>query len=121
MPATSIRMSASSSTIRMSCAMNDHFRFLLRLTLRERSLRVALRQGGAAFHRVGRTRGEDQADLRPAIAAILEYQFARMVFHDLLDDGKPQPRPLGAGRDIRLGQGLPALPRQALAVVLDHQ
>src|SRR5579871_6594230 len=108
MPLIPILMSASSSTIRMSCAMNHRFRLLQPRALR-RSLAERCR------------RREDQADPGPAARAVVEQQFACVVFHDLLHDGKTKPGTLVPCRDVRLRQALPPMLRQALAVILDAE
>src|SRR5579883_2830653 len=99
-----MRISASSSTIRMSCAMADG----THLPLLVRQIRPA-----ALAER------KNQADPRPDRLAVLENQLPLVIFHDLFDDGETQARPLGARRHIGLGQTLAALLRQTLAVVLD--
>src|SRR5258707_11087082 len=103
MPEISIRMSSSSSTIRMSCAMRDRPRLDL-AALRRRFLHAA---------------PEHQADPRAAARRVLETQLASVVLHDLLDDRQPQPRAFGPRRDVGLGQPLPSLRWQAAAIVVD--
>src|SRR5271165_5838485 len=102
-----MRMSASSSTIRMSCAMADRAQ-LHRLL---RSIRV--------FGRPALGNGEDEPHPRAVRFPILQHQLALMIFQDLLDDGETQTGSLCSGRDVRLGQPLAALLRQAFAIVLD--
>src|SRR5258706_6959964 len=85
-----MRMSASSSTIRMSCAMD---------------LAEPRSNGGAGIlARRHRYLGKYEFHRRPAAGAVVECQLAAMVFHDLLDDGKAEPRTLRAGGHIGLGQ-----------------
>src|SRR5579872_956384 len=102
MPQISARMSVSSSTTRMSCAMGalpfDAFGF------------SGVGDACIAAH-------EQQRHTRPAAAAILEMQFAAMVFHDLLDDRQAETGATGARRDVWLGQAIALLVRQADAVV----
>src|SRR3984957_20860012 len=101
-----MRMSASSSTIRMSCAMGD------RTQIRTRVRWIGAR--GAAG-----CGDEDQRDAGPARLRIFEQQLALMVLHDLLDDGEAQAGAFGPRRDVRLAKPhAPAL-GQPLAVVLD--
>src|SRR5579872_1100148 len=102
MPHISVRMSASSSTTRMSFAMPLGF-----------YLSDRLRRG---FY-LGRM--EHKSYARTAAIAILEHQLAMMVFHDFLDDRKPQSRAFGMRRHIGLDQAVAALARQAAAVILD--
>src|SRR5271167_831950 len=101
-----MRMSASSSTIRMSCAMSN------------RTQLQRLGGGVRTFRRAG-LGGEDQPDPRPLRFPIFQHQLSPVIFHDLLDDGEAQTRPLRPRRYIGLGQSLTALARQAFAVVLD--
>src|SRR5215472_14942050 len=98
-------MSASSSTIRMSCAMG---------------YRAQL--GGFGGRADGRMRlaGKNQRDPSSARFPILQQQFPLVIFHDLLDDSEPQAGALRAGRHVRLGQALAVLARQAFSVVLDR-
>src|SRR5689334_10346512 len=103
MPEISIRMSASSSTIRMSCAMDDRPRLGFD-ALRRRLLDPA---------------GEHETDARAAARRILEPELAAVILHDLLDDRQAEAGALGAGRDVGLGQAIAPLDRQPLAVVVD--
>src|SRR6266404_2449079 len=103
-----MRMSASSSTISMSCAMGDRAQ-LHRLVGRIGTLCDA-----------GFGGSKDKPDPRPFRLGIFQHQLSLMIFHDLLDDGETEARPFGPGRDIRLGQALAALLGQALTVVLDN-
>src|SRR5258708_15091831 len=106
MPPMSIRMSASSSTIRMSCAMTGCFRQLLRRTGLARTLRANPPE-------------EREGNARAAAGAILEHQRAAMIFHDFFDNRQSQSGTFGARCHIRLGEPLAVLQRQALAIVLD--
>src|SRR5665213_3218270 len=87
MPLISARMSASSSTTRMSCAMRG---------FHSAGFGIGIRTGigfggvGARFEAL-----EAQGDARAAAAAILERQLPTMVLHDLLHDRQAQP---GSGR-----------------------
>src|SRR5260370_585879 len=103
MPEISIRISSSSSTIRMSCAMRDRPRLGL----------------GALRHGLLDTSAEYQADARAAARRIVEPKLARVILHDLLDDRQSQTRALGARGDVRLGQAIAAIDRETLAVVVD--
>src|SRR5690606_15543581 len=105
MPATSSRMSSSSSTIRISDAMFNLF-----------SLFPARRAGLRRWHH--------DADHGPPSAMeirrrIVQFQMAAMVLDDLLDDRKAEPRALFPRRHIGLEQPLAVFTRQPLAVV-DH-
>src|SRR6266852_2046747 len=102
-----MRMSTSSSTIKMSCAMVDCAQL--------HRLLCSIRE----FHCADLGNREDELDPRPIGLPIFQNQLAAVIFHDLLDDGETQASSLCAGRDIRLGQPLAALLRQAFAVVLD--
>src|SRR5580658_1770965 len=106
MPHMSIRISASSSMTRMSCAMS-------RRLLHHWTTRLHGRPG--RHPRLAAI--EHQQDARAAAVAVLEQQLAAMVFHDLLDDGKPKAGALGARRHIGLDQPLASFVRQASAVV----
>src|SRR3990167_5336446 len=99
MPETSSRMSASSSTTRMSAAMGC----LLRC------------------RRGRRTRGREYQSHQGArqVAGVAQRQFAPMVFENAFDDGQAQARALFAGGDIGLGQPVAVARRQAHAIVLD--
>src|SRR5215469_3200051 len=105
-PQISARMSASSSTTRMSCAMGalpfDAFSFV-----------------SFGFIGFGDTRiaaHEQQRHARAATGTIIEAQLAAVVFHDLLDDRQTETRAAGARGDVRLGQPIALLVRQADAV-----
>src|SRR5258708_9547796 len=99
MPEISIGMSVSSSTIRMSCAMDDRPRLGL----------------GAFRHRFPDPSAEHQADARATAGPVLEAQLARVILHDLLDDRQTQPRTLAAGRHVGLGQAIATIHRQSPA------
>src|SRR5579883_3492063 len=112
MPAMSVQMSRSSSTIRLSCAMTLQ---IVRVACGGSLGGCDLRPSRRDFLRVA---PEYQTDTRAATLPVIEHQFAAVILHDLLDDGEPQPRSLAAGRHVRLGKPVPALFRQSLAVVL---
>src|ERR1043166_4329723 len=98
MPEIRSRISSSSSTTRISDAISDPFllifdTFLTQILLYKR---------------------EGQRDFRPLPAlGVAQGDFSTMVFHDLAHDGEAQTRALGAGGDIRLGQAMAMLRRQA--------
>src|SRR5690349_25176973 len=104
MLAISILISASSSTIRMSCAMADRTQLRWRLAY-DRTVYGLRLAGKHEFHP------------SPASRAIRQDELSRVIFHDLFHDGEAQPGSLCSGRDIRLGQALAPVRRQALAVV----
>src|SRR5215472_18302809 len=101
-------MSASSSTTRMSCAMENL------LGLRGNGCR-ALR----LFARP--TRREDQ--LHPSAAAfpIFQDQFSPVLFHHFFHDRKTKPRALDARGHVGLRQALASFLGQAPAVILDGE
>src|SRR6516165_9188266 len=102
-----MRMSISSSTIRMSCAMAGRAQ-LPRLL------------GGVQTVRCTRfDERENQLYPRAAGFPIFQHEFSLVIFHYLLDDGETQTGSLRARRDIGLGQSLAAVLGQALPVVLD--
>src|SRR5690606_22878784 len=108
MPATSSRMSSSSSTIRMSDAISC--------------------LPGIALHRAGRRCRQDDADHGPAPVMkigrrVVKLQPAAMVLDNLLDDGKAEAGALLARGHVGFEQPLAVLAWQALAVVdhLDHE
>src|SRR5580704_17680910 len=100
-----MRMSASSSTIRMSCAMGDctqvHPR---RLTVADNA--VSFGNEYQLYPGSGRLR-------------ILEQQPALVIFHDLLDDGEAQAGALRPCRHIGFGETLAAALGQSFAIILD--
>src|SRR5580704_3081861 len=108
-----MRMSASSSTIRMSCAMIDG----TQLHRRPGSLPTLFHGFGA--HGAAQVRRKHQPDPGAGRLAVLEHQFAEMIFHDLFYDGEAQSRALRPGCHVWLRQPLAAVQRQALAVVVD--
>src|SRR5690606_4025807 len=101
MPATSSRMSSSSSTIRMSDAI---FNLFVRLVVR----RVCRRQHDADHGPPASVEG---------FGSVVQFKSPTMVFHDLLDDREAEAGPFFAGRHIGLEQPLAVLARQALAIV----
>src|SRR5690348_1198930 len=105
MPHMSMRMSASSSTTRMSCAMSRGLFYGFFYLARRRNARI-----GAI---------EDERHACTAAFAILDDQLPAMVFHDLLDNGKAKTCALGTGRDIRLGEAVATLRWQSAAIILD--
>src|SRR5215472_14836626 len=108
MPHISMRMSASSSTTRMSCAMDR--------CLRSRARRFGRRRGTAIVAAM-----EDEHYARATSLAILQDEFAAMIFHDLLDDGETETGALAARRHVRLGQALASFRRETATVVLDDE
>src|SRR5215470_15382162 len=111
-PAISVQMSRSSSTIRISWPMTlQTVRDVVCGSLCGRRVCGCRRE----FLRVA---PEYQTDARAATLAVVKRQQAPMVFHDLLDDGEPKPGALAAGRHIGLGKALAAGLGQAFAVVL---
>src|SRR6185312_11891323 len=103
MPSISSRMSGSSSTMRMSCAM----RHLLLLT--------GHRSGGGLRRGTGR---QDEAGGRAwPLRPIVEHEAAPVVLHDLLDDSQSQSRPLRFVRDVWLGQSRPIFLRKSDSVI----
>src|SRR6185312_13002403 len=116
-PATSSRMSSSSSTMRISDTISDLFRF------------VAGRPALGLFHPSLRRPRQDDTDhcsLAPMEFgwSVVQFQPAAMVFDDLLDDRETKPGALLTRCHIGLEKALAVLARQALAVVhdidLDH-
>src|ERR1700722_16167068 len=101
-----MRMSASSSTIRMSCAMSNR-------THISRCRRRTANGAAVLGH-------EYQPDACPARFGIFQQQLALMILHDLLDDGEAQAGALGARRHVGLGQSLAVALRQALSIVPDR-
>src|SRR5689334_20478850 len=91
MPAINRRISASSSTIRMSCAID-----------------LADPRSGHGPD-VGCCRSadsEDELHRGTAAGTVAKNQIAPVVFHDFLDDGETKPGALGAGRNIGLRQSV---------------
>src|SRR3989442_15418023 len=102
-----MRMSASSSTIRMSCAMAGRVQFHGLVSLIQTLW-------GSRFRG-----GKDEPDPWPLRLPIFQHQLSQVIFHDLFDDGETQAGSFRPGRNVWLGQPLAALLRQALTVVLD--
>src|SRR5438270_4612354 len=102
-----MRMSASSSTIRTSCAMADRAQFhgLIRSieTLRSANIRRSKMETNAGALRV----------------PILQSQLSMMIFHDLFDDGQTKACALCPRRNSRLGQLLAPMLRRLVPVVFD--
>src|SRR6185312_3285553 len=111
MPATSSRISTSSSTTRMSAAIRKPCPRILNLYAAG-----ALRRGLLALP-LGRE-AQDHLGPRP-FGRVLHDQQPAMLLHAPLDDGQAEARALLAGRDLRLGQAVAVLGGQADAVVLD--
>src|SRR5579875_1555479 len=105
MPQMRVRMSASSSTTSMSCAMGS-------LPLDTLGL------AGLGNARIGAC--ELQGHARAAAVAVLETQLAAVVLHDLLDDRQTEAGAAGARRHVGLGEPVALLMRQPDAIVLDH-
>ena len=108
MPAISVQMSGSSSTMRMSGAMRPS------LT----GSRIIVRRSGTA-DAISSRLPEYQTDARAATLAVVQREIAAVIFHDLLDDRETQAGALAARRHVGLGQALAPLLRQAVAIVLD--
>src|SRR5579863_7603196 len=98
-------MSASSSTIKMSCAID---------------LAQPRSRGDARTHARHGLRREDQLHRGAAAGAVVQYQIAGMVLHDFLDDREAETRPLRARGDIGLGQAMALALGQAASIALDH-
>ena len=107
MPATSSRMSASSSTTRTSAAMH----LVLQLSRSRPRPRRVDRAPMAGRRRMARAPGRSRG--------VGQLQLAAMVFQDAFDDRQAQAGALLAGRHIGLGQPVAVLGRQADAIVLD--
>src|SRR5258708_38652492 len=105
-PAISIRMSASSSTIRMSCAMGSGTQLGRR------------NDGCGSLYNTG-IADEHQRYPRPIRLPIGERQLTAVIFHDLSNDSETQAGALGSGRHVGFGQALTSLLRQALTAVFD--
>src|SRR5690606_20916541 len=116
-PATSSRISSSSSTTRMSDAIVDLFRST-----------CSLAHPCPASPLIGCCRQQHSHHCAYTAVeggwSVVQLQPAAMVLDDLLDDSEPQAGALLARRHVRLEQPLPVLARQALAIVhhadLDH-
>src|SRR5262245_44320998 len=96
-------MSDSSSTTRMSAAMDGPRRRLFRF------------RSYAGIDLLA----EDQADRSAATLAVAQGQEAAVVLHDLLDDGEAEARAAGARGHIRFGEALAPLDRQPPPVIAD--
>src|SRR3954451_9197598 len=113
MPATSSRMSSSSSTIRISDAITDLFSFSVFSCSGFAAGGVAClphrqdyrNHGAAPFEEIGRS--------------VVQFEHAAMVLDDLLDDRQAKAGALFARRHIGLEQPLAILARQTLAIVDD--
>src|SRR5512147_2544526 len=121
MPDTSVRISASSSTIRMSSviarcwlAIDVHVGSIGRLT-------IDIDRVGAVFRNGDRCHRLPENERNPGAIAvpIIEQQISVMVLHDLLYDGETKAGTLGAGGHIRLGEAIPVLTGQTATVVFD--
>src|SRR4029450_2438075 len=113
MPAISVQMSRSSSTMRISWPMTlQTVRDVTCGSLCGRCVRTYRRD----FLRVP---PEYQTDTRPATLAAVQGEIAAMIFHDLLDDRETKPGTLAARGHIRLGEPFAAFLGQTLAVVVD--
>src|SRR5580704_16143250 len=106
MPEIRSRISPSSSTTRISDAINDPFLLIF-----------------TSFLPLGLLReGECEGDFRPLpILGIAQGYLAAMVFHDLAHDRQAKTRALSAGGDIRFGEPVPVFGRQAHAIVGDAE
>src|SRR5215475_4836543 len=114
MPAISVQMSRSSSTIRISWPMTlQTVRNVGCGSLCGRRMRARRRD----FLRVA---SEYQTDARAATLAVVERERPAVVFHDLLDDREPQTRAFAPRGHVGLGEPLAVLHRQALAIVLNE-
>src|ERR1700730_10900180 len=113
MPAISVQMSRSSSTMRMSWAMTLQ---TVRDGLSGSLCGCRMRSSRRDFLRVT---PEYQTDARTATLAVIKPAITAVIFHDLLDDREAEAGALAAGRHVRLGEPLAPLLRQAFAVVLD--
>src|SRR5664279_6246657 len=95
MPATRSRMSASSSTIRISAAMPSlGFRHLSLFGLNRFNL-----AGGGEYHA-----HPGAALARNLLGSIAQFDGAAMIFDNATDDGEAKPRALFARRDIGVEQ-----------------
>src|SRR4029079_14774752 len=122
LPEINPRMSASSSTTRISDAMNHSL--LLPLALRDRGVRRGFVRIAfvACLLRVP-DRQVDAYGCAPHLAVPLrrvgEVQSAAMLLSDALHDGEPKAGAFGARGHIGLDQPLPVFGRQAAAIVDD--
>src|SRR5262245_46656734 len=106
MPAISMRMSASSSTMRISAAMGS----------RQSCLRC-LGLGTISRARVPERHAHDRAAAR----TVVELQQRAVILDDVLDDCQPKAGAARARGHIGFGQPLPPLIGQAAAIVLDAE
>src|SRR5262249_43644799 len=100
------RMSASSSTIKMSRAMS----------LEQPCARICL----DGLYRRRRPIHEDQPDRGPPARSVVQYQIAAVLLHDFFNDGEAEPGALDPRCDIGLGQAVALDLREAAAIVLDQ-
>src|SRR5580700_10198552 len=104
MPEIRSRISPSSSTTRISDAINDPFLLIFTSSL----LLGLLREG------------ECEGDFCSLpILGIAQTYLAAMVFHDLAHNRQSQPGAFGAGGDIGFGEPVPVFGRQAHAIIGD--
>src|SRR6185312_630491 len=110
MPAIRSRISSSSSTTRISDVIGDPVLLIL----------YAFLTHFRGFWLL--CEGECQRD-QCALAAfrVRQRDLAPVVLHDLAHDRQTQPRALGAGGDIRLGQAVTMLGREADAIVAHRE
>src|SRR5260370_10292977 len=113
MPAISVQMSRSSSTMRMSWAMTLQ---TVRDGLSGSLCGCRMWSSRRDFLRVT---PEYQTDARTATLAVVQRKITAVIFHDLLDDRETETGALAASRHVGLGEALAPLLRQTLAVVLD--
>src|SRR5688572_12086229 len=114
MPSIWARMSGSSSTIRISCAMLSAPHAAIGCLGFRRRRRCAA--AAAAFLP---PRQEQHRARASALSGVFEAQLPAVVLHDLLHDGKAEAGALGLVRDVGLGEAVAFVAlRQADAVVL---
>src|SRR5215813_9711384 len=106
MPEIRSRISPSSSTTRISDAINDPFLLIFTSLM------------SLGFLREGECEGHFRA---LPILGIAQGDLTTMVFHDLAHDREPQAGAFGAGGNVRLGQPVPVFRRQADAIVGDAE
>src|SRR5882724_4393686 len=102
MPPISMRMSASSSTMRISAAMGPRHWRLSRVG-----------SGALVPARVPERHAHDGT----AAGTIVQLQQRAMILDDVLDDGEPEARTARARGHIRLSQPLAPLIGQSAAIV----
>src|SRR5690606_13221527 len=105
------RISASSSTISMSCAMGS--RPLPEIGIGRVGLSVVM------LRRDSLSLGAKPPHARPTTRALPQSGTATTTLHDLFDDCEAKPGAFLSGRDIRLGQPVTFFLRQSLAIILD--